>query len=123
MSISKPYASLCRTQGVSSTGRYYIRFSAACAPLFDGAERCYCLKTKDNKYIVIRPITKLGIERKPTQLKISRTGSGITLSVTSRVREGFFSRLWFTGERYKVKKDREGRVFICLEDKVKEEQP
>lgn len=119
-SLFRPYAALCRNSGSASVDTFYIRFSAACVKAFDGVERCHCLKTTNNKYIVIKPITDPTVTKKVTQLKLSRRGNAIVLSATGRVNSGFFNRSWFDGRHCKVKKDGVGTIYICLEEQAGE---
>lgn len=116
--MGKPFATL------SYYGRnnieYYVRLNGEAAKLLKGLPYVKVGKTKDNKYIVIEPAQKY---EGMTSRKVSYRGRKATdkaayIFVSAWVGMSFFPTDWFDGRWTKVKKDRYGRVYVCIEDIV-----
>lgn len=116
--MEKPFATL------SYYGRnnieYYVRLNGEAARLLKGFPYVKVGKTRDNKYIVIEPCEH---HEGATSRKVSYRGRRDTdkaayIFVTQWVNMSFFPKEWFSGEWRKVKKDRHGRIYVCLEETI-----
>lgn len=125
MNKQTPYAALSRTTCKTKATDYYIRFPSCCAKLFDGAKRCYVLKTDGNSYIVIQPIWKHENNEKPWTHALfqEKKGHCTRISVTGKVRNGYLPVRFFDGSHYKIKRrSSNGSVYICLDEPIKEDE-
>ena len=117
MATIKPYASLCSY--ARSCGEYYIRLNNVAARLLGDKQWVRVGKTTDNKYIVITPVDngeEMNMCRKVVTREKDRSAAHIFVSAW--VTNGFFDASWFGGKRYKIKKDRNGRIYICLNERM-----
>ena len=108
---STAYVSFCKTGG--SNENYRIRFSRLASVLFDGVEWVKISKTMD--YIVLTPLQA----REQYAFHVCRdpyNAAWISFVYLVR-REGEVSKTLF-GKRYKVKRDKKGRIYICLNEVV-----
>ena len=117
MPTTKPYASL------NNYGKreYYIRLNSTALSLLGEKQWVRIGKTTDNKYIVITPIDKgrmLDMCRKVTLKGMDRSAGYIFVSAW--VTNKFFDESWFGKARYKIKKDRNGSIYICLHERMEE---
>ena len=113
-----PYASWCVTHG-HDHDQYYIRFNLAAARCFEHMSIVELSKTVDNKYIIIKPIKTTKVE--PWMNTIRKTKSGAQIYVSGRVTDGFLKPEWFDKRRCRIKKDRDGNIYICREEMVTNE--
>ena len=127
MNQQTPYAALCIANIKSKGHDYYIRFPSYCAKLFDGAKRCYVLKTDGNKYIIVQPIWDKEKYEKPWTHALcqeKRRPSMTRISVTGKVHNGYLPSGLFDGTHYKIKRRKSnGSIYICLEEPIKEDEP
>jgi hypothetical protein len=95
-----------------------VRFNEPVRKAFDGAKYCLVRVTNDGKYIVFIP-QHGGLEEKTaTNSRICDDKShGIRVSLNKYVSSGTIKRSLF-GKRYKVKKDKRGYIYVCLEEPV-----
>ena len=116
--MGKPFATL------SYYGRnnieYYVRLNGEAARLLKGLPYVKVGKTRDNKYIVIEPSVHYEGQ---TSRKVSYRGRKPTdkaayIFVSAWVNMSFFPTEWFSGTWHKVKKDRHGRIYVCLEETI-----
>ena len=125
MNKQTPYAALGTVKLKSKGDDYYIRFPSCCAKLFDGATRCFVLKTDGNKYIIIQPIWKYEKNENPwTHALYQEKGCRCTrISVTGKVRNQYLPARFFNGSHYKIKRrSSNGSVYICLDEPIKEDE-
>lgn len=115
--IMFPYCSAIETR--NKTGEwYYLRLNSACAKAFNGATYVHIGKTVDGRFIVIEPILDPGAKRTKNTSKVIVEPSGaIRLACTRFVSSRFFPEYIF-GKRYRVKKDKAGKIYICLQEEV-----
>lgn len=120
-----PYASLFKNTTERKGDVYYIRFPASCSKFLLGAKKCYVLKTDGLKYIIVQPVTNPANEVKPWTYTLSpeKDNGAIRISVTGKVNSGFLPKHIFCG-RYKIKRRaKNGAIYICLEEPIKEDEP
>ena len=120
--MAKPYATL-NYYGRNAV-EYYVRLKGEAAKLFKGLPYVKVGKTKDNKYIVLEPSP---CYEGRTSRKVSYRGRKATdkaayVFVTQWVSMSFFPDGWFNGDWRKVKKDRNGRVYVCLDEIIEKER-
>lgn len=120
--MAKPYATLS-FYGQKAV-EYYVRLNGEAAKLLKGLPYVKVGKTKDNKYIVIEPSLQ---HEGATSRKVSYRGRKATdkaayVFVTQWVSMSFFPTEWFSGEWRKVKKDRHGRIYVCLDELIERER-
>ena len=116
--MAKPYATL-NYYGRNAV-EYYVRLNGEAAKLFKGLPYVKVGKTKDNKYIVLEPSP---CYEGRTSRKVSYRGRKATdkaayIFVSAWVGMSFFPAEWFSGTWHKVKKDRHGRIYVCLEETI-----
>lgn len=120
--MAKPYATL-NYYGRNAI-EYYIRLNGEAAKLLKGLPYVKVGKTTDGKYIVIEPCER---HEGMTSRKVSYRGRRDTdkaayIFVSAWVSMGFFPTAWFSGEWRKVKKDKHGRIYVCLEELIDKER-
>lgn len=116
----KPYAVLGKYG--RSLSEYYIRLNGTAAKLLKDMTVVRIAKTTDGKYIVLEPVDKV---YGPTCRKVTFRGrraenKSAFVFVSAWVSMTFFNSEWFSGDHYKVKKDKYGKIYVCLEDIIKE---
>ena len=120
MIITRPFAALVMSHG-RTQDTYYIRFNAACGKMFDGARYCFISRTEDMGYLIIR-VSKTQTTRTKHTSVISRDKSGGTKLACARlVNSGFLPERIF-GKRYKVKKDKDGNLYVCLREPLDDDE-
>ncbi len=108
------WASLCITNTDNST-YYRIRFNRLAGKLLDGTRYVVLSKTVDGNYLVISPID----HAENGSLTVTRDPYGFCwLHITSLVTGGNLPKRLFR-KRYKVKRDKAGRIYVCLKEVVK----
>ena len=117
--MAKPYAVLSHYNTHSL--ECYIRLNGEAARLLNGKPLVSVKKTADNKYIVLTPVDMNDLTEmcRRVRLKGKREKSAYVF-VTQWVNTSFFVIDWFCGAHYKVKKDRHGRIYICLNEVIDE---
>jgi len=120
--MAKPYATL------SSYGHnaieYYVRLNSEAAKLLKGLPYVKVGKTKDNKYIVLEPVPSYNgmTSRKVSYRGRKEDGKAAYIFVSAWVGMSFFPGEWFSGNWHKVKKDKHGRIYVCLEELIEKER-
>ena len=114
--FSFPYATLAAYN--NKTALYSVRFNEPVRKAFDGASFCLVRVTDDGKYIVFIPQSALA-EKTATNSQICADRThGVRISLNKYVSSGLIKRSWFD-KRYKVKKDKRGYIYVCLQEEVK----
>ena len=120
--MAKPYATL-NFYGRNAI-EYYIRLNGEAAKLLKGLPYVKVGKTKDGKYIVIEPIHRYDgmTSRKVSYRGRKETDKSGYIFVSAWVNMSFFPTEWFNGDWHKVKKDKHGRIYVCLDELIERER-
>ena len=114
------WCSFIESDGQNSRHTYRIRFNRISSRLFCGCKYVYVRKSKN--HIIFTPVhDELDAEGRKGFLPVHYdTVGGAIISANNAVnQQGFIpSRLFGTGKRYKVKKDKDGRIYICINEVV-----
>ena len=113
------WASLFRGNG-RDYDTYKIMFNSISAPALDGIE--FVTIKRSSTHIVLEKMNAWDAENSKKAHSIyRRKGKYPEICMQKLVnKEGFLSKDLFDGRRCKVKRDKSGRVYICLTEVVKE---
>ena len=112
--MREAWASLCVTNTDNYT-YYRIRFNRLAGSLLDNVRWVVLSKTADGAYIIVSPID----HQENGSLTVTRDTYGFAwLHITSLVTGGNLPKRLFR-KRYKVKRDKAGRIYVCLKEVVK----
>ena len=114
--ITTPFASLLVSDKQARI--YQVRFNEPCKKSFDGAKFCYVKATDNRKYIVFIPIREVMAEKTAMNSRICyERGKAVRVSLNKYVSNGMIKASAF-GKRYKVKKDKRGWIYVCLQEEL-----
>lgn len=120
MEKTRVFASL-QNFGNNGFPYYRIRFSVAASRVLDGYKHCTIQRTESGSHIVITP---LSIVSKDTRdyyhifaIHIDQEGAAIINCGKIVTKEPVLRPAWF-GKKYRIKKDAEGKIYICLREEV-----
>ena len=118
--MTKPYAVLGKYG--QSLSEYYIRLNGTAAKLLKDKNVVKIAKTTDGKYIVLEPVDRVYGKtcRKVTFRGRREENMSAFVFVSAWVSMTFFDSDWFVGNHYKVKKDKYGKIYVCLDEITKE---
>jgi hypothetical protein len=97
---------------------YRIRMNRTVRDAMAGVEFVQVLKSTriPVDYIVIKPAEENAPVKKS---RLLRKNSDVQITANGYVSAGFLPRHWFgTGEKYKVKKAKDGSFYICLKERM-----
>lgn len=113
----RDYATLFKAD-VNRYTAFRIRFTTAVAPYLGSANYVYIAKVRD--YIVIWPVSAdWKAEKNKHAFPVRRHKYGDAVICVTRLvtQEGAIQPEVF-GKRYKVKRDKSGKIYICLKEEV-----
>lgn len=99
------------------TESYRVRLNLLASKLLTGCEYVYLKKTPT--HLIITPLAAAWkADKKEHATHFSWDGSAAVISLTNLVRqEGIISKDLF-GKRYKVKRTKDGEIYVCLTEVV-----
>lgn len=110
---AKAYVSFLRSNG-NVYDNYVMRFNQLASVLLDGVE--YVTMRKNANYIVLEPANNVNQDEKIFHVWHTRGVAMISLARLVR-HDGAINQSAF-GKRYKVKHDKQNRVYICMNEVV-----
>ena len=117
--MRRDYASLLIVD-TKSNESYRIRFTAfVTEKMLNGIKYVYLHKT-DN-HIIVTPLSdEWKAEQNPYAIPIHRIdrGKAAAISLNNLVKNERWLPKGFFGKRYKVKRDKKGKIYICLKEEV-----
>ena len=104
------FATFVKTD-TDNSRNYRIRINVLASRLLNGAKYVRILKSE--KHIIIEPVK--------TEVDAHRVGwrdGAATISLNRSVFHHGFLRPEIFGKRYRVKRDNQGRIYICLQEEI-----
>ena len=114
------WASLNQAENTQNYRQFWIRFNVVSGQLLHGFNYVYVRRTDSGKFMVITPITDVVAIDNRYAVPIHWSQGKYPIIFMGRMMnsDGMFPRSVFDGRRCKVKKDKKGRIFICMEEVV-----
>lgn len=115
--MGRDYASLLNAD--ANNELYRIRFTVMVSEkLLKGINYVHLQKT--DSYIIVTPLTaEWKTDGNPFSVPVYRNKDrSVCISLTKLVKHEGFVRKSLFGKRYKVKRDKKGKIYICLKEVV-----
>lgn len=120
---SAVWASLDTIRGAECI-QYRIRFSKRAGILLNNKDFVYVRRTENGSHIILTPMTCYEGDVRKRPRDVFRVGwwNGVpVIYCTTLVSSGFLRRDLFDGEHRKIKRDSQGRVYVCMNEIIEKE--
>ncbi len=116
--VDRDFASLLFVNG-KNFDSYKLRFTTMVSRYLDGVN--YVRLYKTGNHLIVEPLTQdwkaEGSKAAFPVCRESKTGA-VMIQLTDLVHNERFLRKELFGKRYKVRKDKKGRLYVCLNEEV-----
>lgn len=101
---------------------YNVRLNTMSARLMGSANYCVVYRTNGHKHIVIKPLHGVCAADEPGAKRFQRDRWNAIICLSKYVSSGEISkRIFEEGGRYKVKRGKDGELYVCLQEKLEKE--
>ena len=113
--IYTPHAFLSFSNGKNNK-TYYIKLNTMAMKTLKNPTMVSVMKTVDGNYIVLQP--EDGDEIMPGMSLVKKQGNAGFIYCSGAISSKFLKKEWFDRRKCKIKKDKHGRIYICLNERI-----